>query len=183
MTNTSNGAVRRYSDLLTAGYIKTGADGRKIFYPWGVFGKGYAFPSDAAYERLNDLLKIFVVVALAIILPVAVPGQHIAAIVLAALSLVFYAAWISFEVRKLQRTDERLAYSEGMTNMARLMPGWLLWTCEISALLFVVGGIVMLIAEPSQWMVAIFSIAFFGLCAAVDAFMLVQRRRFRKAQA
>ena len=123
MTNATDHGVRRYSDLLTTGYIKTGADGRKIFYPWGIFGNGYAFPSNDAYERLNDLLKIFTVVALAIIMPVAVPGNYIAAIILAALSLIFYVVWISFEVRKLQRTDEKMTYGEGYTNLARLMPG------------------------------------------------------------
>ena len=123
MTNATSHGVRRYSDLLTTGYIKTGADGRKIFYPWGIFGNGYAFPSNDAYERLNDLLKIFTVVALAIIMPVAVPGNYIAAVILAALSLIFYVVWISFEVRKLQRTDEKMTYGEGYTNLARLMPG------------------------------------------------------------
>ena len=182
MTTSSDTTVRRYSDLLTTGYIKTGADGRKIFYPWGIFGRGYVFPSDAASERLNDLLKIYTVIALSIILPVAAPGHYFAAVILTALSLVFYVVWTSFEVRKLQRTDEKLAYSEGMTNMARLMPGWLLWICEISALLFVVGGIVMLITQPSQWMIALGSIVLFGFCGVVDAFMLVQRRRFLNTQ-
>jgi hypothetical protein len=182
MTNSSDDTVRRYSDLLTTGYIKTGTDGRKIFYPWGVFGKGYAFPSNAAYERLNDLLKIFTVVALAIILPVAVPGHYVAAVILVALSWIYYAVWTSFEVRKLQRTDEKLTYGEGMTNMAVLMPGWLLWPCAILSLLFVVAGIVMLITEPSRWMVALGTIVFFGLCTVVDAVMLVRRRRILNAQ-
>jgi hypothetical protein len=181
MINASSG-VRRYSDLLTTGYIKTGADGRKILYPWGVFGKGYAFPSDAAYERLNDLLKIFTVISLAIIMPVGVPGNYGAAAALLGLSLVFYAIWIPFEVRKLQRTDEKMTYGEGYTNIARLMPGWLLWSLTITSLLFVACGLIMLVVEPSQWLIALGVILFFGLCAAADAIMLARRRRLLNAQ-
>ena len=182
MTTSSTNGVRRYSDLLTTGYIKTGADGRKTFYPWGIFGKGYAFPSDAAYERLNDLLKIFTVITLAIIMPVAVPGNYGAAAALLGLSLVFYAIWISFEVRKLQRSDEKMNYVEGYTNVARLMPGWLLWVFEILSLLLLAGGIVMLVTEPSRWLAALGVILFFGLCAAVYAIMLVRRRGPTTAQ-
>ena len=176
MTIPSDTTVRRYSDLLTTGYIKTDADGRKILYPWGIFGKGYAFPSDAAYERLNDLLKIFTVITLAIIMPVGVPGNYGAAAALMGLSLIFYAVWISFEVRKLQRTDEKMNYIEGYTNIARLMPGWLLWTFEIVSLMFVAGGVIMLIVEPRRWLAALGAILFFGLCAAVYAIMLMRRR-------
>lgn len=182
MTNASDQGVRRYSDILTTGYIKTGADGRKIFYPWGMLGNGYVFPSNAAYERLNDLLKIYTVVALAIILPVALPGQYLAAAILMALSLVFYAVWTSFELRALQRTEERLRYRDGIGNLARLIPGWFLWAAEIGALMFVAGGMVMLIAQPGQWMIALSSILFFGLCAVVYAVMLVLRRREAREQ-
>lgn len=182
MTNASNGGVRRYTDLLTAGYIKTGADGRRIFYPWGLLGRGYIFPSNDAYERLNDLLKVFLVVTLAIILPIGARGYYVAATILLALSLVFYAVWISFEVRKLLRTDEKMAYSDGLTNMARLMPAWILWVFEIMSLLFVVAGIAMLITEPSRWMVALSGIVFFSFCAVGYAFMLARRRRLLNAQ-
>jgi hypothetical protein len=182
MTNATSHGVRRYSDLLTTGSIKTGADGHKIFYPWGVLGNGYIFPSDDAYERLNDLLKIFTVVALAIIMPVAVPGNYIAAVILAALSLIFYVVWTSFEVRKLQRTDEKMTYGEGYTNLARLMPGWLLWVLEVVSLLFVACGFIMLIVEPNRWIAALGAILLFGLCAVAYAFMLTRRRRMANAQ-
>ena len=59
MTNELGHGLRRYSDMLTTGCIKTGPDGRKIVYPWGSIGNGYIIPSNDAYERLNDLLKIY----------------------------------------------------------------------------------------------------------------------------
>ena len=182
MTSASNGGVRRYTDLLTTGYIKTGADGCKIFYPWGMLGNGYIFPTNDAYERLNDLLKVFTLVTLAIVLPVAMPGYYVAAVILLGLSLVFYAVWTSFEVRKLQRTDEKLTYGEGLTNIARLMPGWILWILEIMSLLLVAGALMTLIMEPSRWMVALSGIVFFGACAVLYAAMLKRRRHMANAQ-
>jgi hypothetical protein len=182
MTNASDQTVRRYSDLLTTGYIKTGADGRKIFYPWGVFGSGYAFPSNAAYERLNDLLKIYIVVALEFTLPAVITRQYIAATILAALAMVFYAIWTPIELRRLQPTEEKLTYGEGLANIARLMPGWLLWTCEIASLVFVACGFIMLVMEPNRWMVALGGILFFGVCAVLYAVMLMRRRRLANAQ-
>ena len=52
-----------------------------------------------------------------------------------------------------------------------------LWALEILSLLFVAGGIVMLVFEPSRWLVALGAILFFGLCAVVYAIMLMRRRR------
>ena len=48
MTTSSDQHRRGYFNALTSGYFKTGADGRKLFFPWGIFGSGYAIPSDAA---------------------------------------------------------------------------------------------------------------------------------------
>ena len=45
-----------YFDALTSSYFKTAADGRKLFFPWGVLGRGYLFDSDRDYERLRRQL-------------------------------------------------------------------------------------------------------------------------------
>ena len=42
-----------YFDALTSGYFKTAPDGRKLFFPWGVLGRGYAIDSEQDYERLR----------------------------------------------------------------------------------------------------------------------------------
>jgi hypothetical protein len=182
MTNASNGGLRRYTDFLTAGCMKTDADGRKVFYPWGIFGSGYAFPSDAAYERLNDLLKIYMIVMFVLIVPVVSARQYVAAAIVAALTMAFQLIWTRIELRKLQRVEGKLTYGEALTNMARVIPGWFLWTCEIGSLVFVAGGFLMLVTEPSRWMAAVFAILFFGTCAVAYTFMLVKRRRSLNAQ-
>jgi len=52
-----------------------------------------------------------------------------------------------------------------------------LWVLEIIALVFVASGLLMLAIDPGQWLMALFSIGFFGACAVVFARMLRMRRQ------
>jgi len=182
MTNASKRGIRRYSDLLTTGYIKTGVDGRKIFYPWGMLGNGYVFPSNDAYERLNDLLKIFTVVAITFVLPPTSAGNYLAATIMFVLTMAFYWSWMRFELPRLQRTQEKLTYRMSFTNFARLLPGWLVWVELILSLAFMAGGIAILITQPTQWMTGLVGILLFGTLAVMSAVALVLRRRLAREQ-
>jgi hypothetical protein len=179
MTNATDHDIRRYSDLLTTGCIKTGADGRKIVYPWGRYGNGYIIPSNDAYERLNDLLKIYIVVGIWLLLPITIPGQYAFAAIIMALWLALYWIWMRFELRGLERTQERLTFREGFTNIARLMPRWLLWVEVTLAVVLVASAILTLIIEPGKWMIAFAGIVFFGLGMVMFIAMLVMQRRLR----
>ena len=46
-----------YFDALTSSYFKTTPDGRKLFFPWGVLGRGYTIDSEQDYERLGGRSK------------------------------------------------------------------------------------------------------------------------------
>ena len=52
-----------------------------------------------------------------------------------------------------------------------------LWLLEICSLLFVAGGIFMYVADPTNRPMALFSIIFFGCCAASIGYMIAVRRR------
>jgi len=182
MTDSSNGGVRRYSDLLTTSLMKTGADGRKIFYPWGIFGSGYVFPTNDAYERLNDLLKVFWVVVLLFILPFVVRDSYFATTTWFILALAFYWGWMRFEQRALEPTQEKLTYRVSVTNFARLLPAWLIWVELILCLAFVAAGTLVLMIQPSQWMTWLGGIVFFGTGVVLCAVTLVQRRRAAREQ-
>jgi hypothetical protein len=182
MTDSSNGGVRRYSDLLTTSMIKTGADGRKILYPWGILGSGYVFTTNDAYERLNDLLKVYWVVVVMFIMPLAGAGSYLAATILYVLALVFYWGWMRFEQARLQRAQEKLTYRVSVTNFARLLPAWLIWLELIVCLVFVAAGMLVLIIQPGQWMMTLGGIVFFGAGVVLSAVTLVLRRRVARQQ-
>jgi hypothetical protein len=166
-----------YFNALTSTYFKVTDDGRKLFFPWGAAGRGYAIPSDEQYRRLHRQIKIFQVVSLVAILAAAVAQQFLGAFVIATLSLAFHVVWVRRLVRGLPASAERLTQQESMITMARTHGAFGLWLVLIIALVFVAAGIVILIFEPHKWLVTLAGTAFFGACAALAVRMIVLRRR------
>jgi hypothetical protein len=82
-----------------------------------------------------------------------------------------------FELPRLQPTQEKLTYRVSLTNFARLLPGWLLWAELIGCLVFVAGGVAVLMIQPGQWMMALGGIVFFGAGVVLCAITLMLRRR------
>jgi hypothetical protein len=169
--------ARVWSCVMTSGYFKTARDGRKLFYPWGAMGRGYAIPSQQDYERLRRRIKTYEVVSLVAVIGAVVTKFYLVAFVIAGLSLALYRAWTPYLVRGLQPSDERLSMQESLAIQARAHSAVGLWLLEIVALMFVATGVVMLVIAPDKRLVALTSIVFFGACAAAFAHMLVLHRR------
>lgn len=166
-----------YFDALTSGYFKTAPDGRKLFFPWGVLGRGYTIDSEQDYERLRRQVKAYMVVALVPIIVTAALRAYVGALVIAMLLVVFYLVWMRFLLRGLLPSDERLSVQDSMTAQARAHSAAGLWLLEIGALAFVGLGMIIIVIDPGNWLIALGSIVFFGFCAGVGARMLVLRRR------
>jgi hypothetical protein len=166
-----------YFNALTSNYFKITPDGRRLFYPWGAVSRGYAIPSEEHYVRLHRRIKIYNIVSLVAIIGASVAQYYLASFVIAALVIAAYAAWTPYLVRGLQPSDVRLSRQESMTTQARMHGAVGLWLLQIASLVFVAGGVAMLVLEPDRWLTALAGIVFFGLCAAVGARMLMLRRR------
>lgn len=173
VTNSSEGPRQGYLHALTSGYFKTARDGRKLFYPWGAMGRGYVIPSHEHYDGLHRRIMIYQIVSLVTIVGAVAAKLYLAAFVLAGLSMVFYRAWMSYLLRGLEPSEERLSMQESMAVQARAHGALGLWLLEIVALMFVATGFVMLVVAPDKRLVALGSIVFFGACAAAFAHMLV----------
>jgi hypothetical protein len=166
-----------YFDALTSSYFKTAPDGRKLFFPWGVLGRGYVIDSEPDYERLRRQVKAYTIVSLALIIGVATLQAYVGAVVIGALLIAFYLGWMRYLLRGLRPSDERLSLQDSMTSQARAHSATGLWLLQIGALAFVALGIFILVVDPGNWLVALGSIVFFGLCAGFAARLLVLRRR------
>jgi hypothetical protein len=166
-----------YFNALTSGYFKTARDGRKVFFPSGAMGRGYAIPSDEVYERLARRIKIYLIVSLVAVIGAVATKHYLIAFVIAGFSIIFYRIWTPYLVRGLQPSDELLSIRESMATQARAHGAVGLWLLEIVALMFVTIGIVMLVVAPDKRLIAFTSIIFFGACAAGFAHMLVLHRR------
>jgi hypothetical protein len=47
-----------FFNALTSSGFKTGQDGRKLFFPWGVLGRGYIIDSERATSGCDDKSKL-----------------------------------------------------------------------------------------------------------------------------
>ena len=166
-----------YFDGLTSGSFKTTQDGRRLFFPWGVLGRGYSIVTEQDYLRLRRQVKGYMIVSLVLIIASQPFGGYLVLVAVAAPLIAFYFAWMWYLLRRLANSGERLSLQESMTSQAHGHGLVVLWLLEIAALAFVGCGILMLVVDPRQWLIALTSIVFFGLGAAKIAFMLVLRRR------
>lgn len=166
-----------YFDALTSGSFKTGEDGRRLFFPWGILGGGYAIGSEESYQRLRRQVKAWMIVSFILIVGGASLQGGLMSIVMLIPLLAFYAIWMVFLLPGLEPTDERLSLQESTASQARAHSKVALWLLEIGSIAFVVSGIAILIFDPRSWLVAVGSILFFGLCAAKATHMLMLRRR------
>jgi hypothetical protein len=166
-----------YLDLLTNGYFKTAHDGRKLFFPWGVLGRGYTIASEQDYLRLQQQIKVYMVVSLVLVIGSASLKGDLVGLVVATLLTGLYAVWSRYLLGRLQRSDEKLSLRESSTSRAHLLGPIVLWLLEIIALAFVGGAVFILIVDPDKWFVALAGIVLFGFAAARFAYMLILQRR------
>jgi hypothetical protein len=164
-----------YFDALTATAFKTTQDGRRLFFPWGTSGRGYVIVAEQDYKRLQKQMKTYIVVSLVLMMGGIVLQSYLIAFGSLIIFTAFYPVWASYLVRNLQPSQERLSLEESLISQARARSAIVLWTFEVIALVFVAFGILVLIVDPSNWLVALVPIVFSGLCAFVFARMLVLR--------
>jgi len=172
-----------YFDALTSSSFKRASDGRRLFFPYGILGRGYIIDSEQAYETLRRRIKAFIVAGLVLIIGASALQGLAGAFFIAALSIAFYVIWARFLLRGLQQSDEKLSLEESMTSQAITHSAVGLWLLGIGALAFVGLGILMLIADSRNWLMVLAPTIFFGICAAFVARMLVLRRRSRAGSA
>jgi len=165
-----------YFDALTSSAFKTTPDGRRLFFPYGVLGGGYLLASEQDYWRLQRQVKIYMIVTLVLIIGASATGNYVWAGIIAAVLIAVYVVWTSFATRGLAPSDERLSLTESMTTQARTHNVGVLWALEIVSLLFVAGGIFILMVDPASRLLALVGIGFFGMCAIAFARMLMLRR-------
>jgi hypothetical protein len=179
-----------YFDAVAAFSFKTAPDGRKVFFPWGAWGRGYTVASERDYRQLHRQIKVQWVsqVLLALLAslvfvdgPASLKGTVIVAILIV---LVLYFAchvlWLRYWLPRLRPSNEkfeRLPLQERMNLVARAFPAVVLWFVEIGSLAFVACAILIVILDPGQWRIALAGFFSFGFAAAFLAYMLVLRRR------
>jgi hypothetical protein len=166
-----------YSDVLVSGHFKAMPDGRKIFFPRGIYGRGYLVPSDDTYERLRGQIRTYSIVSMGLGLGAFYLLGIPAVLVVAVAVIVFYQVWLRFLLRGLTPTEERMSLQERMAAQARAQSPSQLRGRVIMSLVLVAAGILMLVISPDQWMTALGCIVFFGILAIFYMRMLSLQRQ------
>ena len=151
------------------GVFKTGRDGRKLFFPWGPRSTSFVIPTEERYRRLRLQVTSYTIVSLLLIVGAMIWLPLYVTIGVVFATTMIYSAWTPTLVRGLPLSAERMSRRDVMAAQ--------LWLLGIVALTFVAGGVVMLIADPDKWIVALITIVLFGACAVLVARTLVLRRR------
>lgn len=187
MAKNPSGPIQNYLDALMSAYFKTAQDGRKLFYPRGVWGRGYAIASAQDYERVVREIKNFWVVGLvlwtigAVALSTVLNGYLPLFISAAFLILLYFVAGAPHLVRGLQPSDERLtlqeSYSSQLAAYGSAKLWWLQWWFVIGSLVGVGVGVAMLVGDSGNWFPALALIVVCGSLAAAAIWMIAVRRR------
>ncbi|ODR95989.1 hypothetical protein AUC69_01805 [Methyloceanibacter superfactus] len=174
--------IQNYLDAWTSSIFKTGKDGRKLFFPRGVLGRGYVIASEQDYERLVRQTKALCVVGLVLGIGFTTLGvlleRYLALFIGAAVLLFLYhMAVVPYLVRGMQPSDERLSLKGAYTSEAITLKPAHLWWLEIGLLAGVGVGVVTLIVDPANWLTALALIVLCGFLAAFGMWMIILRRR------
>lgn len=169
-----------YFDGLTDAAFKTDMQGRQVFYPWGVLGKGYVTRDATHYTELRDNIKwMYMVVLPAIIINQAIFGVK-ANLVFLPLYLVWYLVMLKRWTSGLEISGEKMTVAEARRNSAKSHNRGTLIFFVIVSVIFVLLGL--LIAAGGQLLPGLFVAGFFGACGVMIGLMLRDKSKASSSQ-
>jgi hypothetical protein len=162
-------------DAVTSPYFKLAQDGRKLFFPWGILGRGYVVTSQEEYERMRRRLGAFMIIWLLLVVVAKVWNSDLALISLE-IGVAFYAVWAVCRVRSLHLSDQWQSLpSKLLANSGFFLA--FLWLTEFVLLAFFGLWVFILVVKPGNPLFTVPWAALFGLCAFGFARVLIPWRR------
>ena len=95
-------------DAMNATTFKITADGRRIFFPWGRWGRSYEVESEDDYKTLRWRINLCTGIGLALISAAIGLSGFLAAFIALAVWTAFYAAWMRYLLPTLKPSNEKL---------------------------------------------------------------------------
>jgi hypothetical protein len=167
-----------YFEGLSSSSFKKDADGRTVFYPIGVLGKGRVLPDQPTEERIRAFLTRYYMVSLSLVIVFVAFVHWIWAVAL----LPVLWLWFYFGTRPLVAglpySASKLTLKESFANSGTAHGKGVLWSLFVCSMLFVLGGVLILSRSQNteDALIGFSSIAFFGLCSCAIGYMLWARR-------
>ena len=146
--------------------FKKDEKGRTIFYPWGIFGRGYILPDDKK-DIIRKKLKRSYQVFLTLVILTEIFVSSWVSIFFVLLLVGVLAIFNKRLVRGLEISPVKLTVSDTRSTLVHSQSLITTWFLEICSLLFVLAGIFILVISPNEWFIAILSISLFGFSAYI----------------
>ena len=169
-----------YLDALVNSLFKKSESGATLFYPYGIIGKGYAVSSASEHSRIRSALKVYYVVTfLAMVISIYFLNWFYAA-GCAILGIGGYLVWSATVTRRLVVSAERLRYSESLAQSLPYYSTWVLVVLSLLSFIFVLMGGFIIYIEPSEWLMSLLCLVFFGLTTVILAFMTITKLKSKR---
>lgn len=158
------------------GVFKVDGEGNPVFFPNGIMGKGFIIQSEEKRRKIRKLQKIFIygsMISLGICIPVA--GLLLWFIVNLPFTLIIYFRTKNI-LKGLPVSDLKLTRADWNAAFIKSFPATLLWVAEIFTLLFIAGGIKIIITEDRK-VTGLILVIILGYLAYSIGKMIIQKRK------
>ena len=160
-----------YFDGLASGVIKKDQQGRGVYYPWGIIGKGYIMPDEASETKIKKLLILTYQLFFVLIFVHLFLFKHIIITTIFGVSLI---VWFLIKSRQItagcEISSEKLTLREAYTNSAQKHNLLILWFLLIISLVFTLFGLLALLVGKVGF--GLFLTLMFGATSYAIAYMI-----------
>jgi hypothetical protein len=170
-----------YLDALVNSLFKKSGSGATLFYPYGIIGKGYVVSSASEHSRIRSGLKVYYVV---MFLAMGISIYFLNWFYAAGWTILWvggYLVWSSTVTRRLVVSAERLRYSESLAQSLPYYSTWVLVVLSLVSFIFVLMGGFIIYIEPSEWLMSLLCMGFFGATTVILVFMTITKLKSKRS--
>lgn len=168
-----------YYDGLINSWFKRTESGRSIFYPYGVFGTGYALSSNNEVE-IRRFLRRYSMISLPTIIVAAILNKLYSFVLLLFL-IPIYSIRIRQMLSNAEKTEEKMKLNEATRNMAISM-GVPTSILMLAGSFLMTAASVFLIFWPNARTIGILGAIFFGLCLFQSVWLVKYSLAYKKGK-
>ncbi len=158
--------------------FKENVSGRTVWYPWGIFGKGYILPDKETEIRIRRFLTRYYMTSLPVII---VSGTFLHWLFVSFI-ITILIIWHYFMAKSLvasrKMASHKLTVQESLINTARSFNIYALLFLLIISILFLVASFNLMIVGSStpDKMTGAFGVLFSFICAFVHGYLIKLKR-------
>lgn len=167
-----------YFDGLADAIFKSDSQGRAVFYPYGIMGKGYLV-NEEQRQRLRKNVKLTYMIMLPLIIVNQVAFGYMANLIVLPLFYIWYFWAVRKVSRGLEKSTEKLKVAEAYTNSAKSHNLWVLIILALLTPFLIILGLAVLGTGQNE-LAGLFLILLFGAAEVAICYMIYTRYRDRR---